>query len=607
MKKKEKLTEETELEQAFYASVTPETPKKCNKKLWIIAICVASGLLLIGLVLGFLYYSGTIGNRRIQKSLYVAGVDIGGMTLTEAIDAVQVNAGNTYGLKTLFISIGNDTISFSPELTNADLNVEKAVKAAFLKGKLDSVFNIAPYLGLDKAAIMEQLDVLKQTYSAEMQPATYEIVGTRPALTEDALKQPVQTLRIYTGKPNYTLDTDALYQTILESYNAFDFEVEYEVPSILPEQPDLDAIYKETYIAPVDAEMDKETFEVTDHAYGYGFDLADAKKQLSEAKYDTTLEIKFSRIDPKETKESLSSLLFRDVLGSYTAYSSSSYNRDTNLKLACQAVNGVVVYPGEIFRYNATLGERTPEKGYKPAAGYWGSEVIMSYGGGICQVSSSIYYCTLIADLEIVERHSHGYISAYMPYGMDATVDWAGPDFKFRNTTEYPVKIEAYASGGTVTVNLYGTDTKDYYVKMEYEVLDVYKYDTVYKEMTADNKDGYKDGDVINSPYTGFNIKTYKCKYSKETDELISRALEEHSIYAKRDKLICKIVEPKPVTPPTKPQKPQTPVTTPPITTTPAPTVPATTAPPVTNPPTQTTESTEPTYNGSGGGISSDD
>lgn len=602
MKKKEKLTEETELEQAFYASVTPETPKTSKKKWWIIAVCVASGLLLISLLLGFLYYSGTIGSRRIEKSLYVAGVDIGGMTLTEAIDAVRANAGGAYELKTLRISIGNDTISFSPELTSASLDVEKAVKAAFIKGKLDSVFNISPYLGLDKAAIMEELEVLKETYSAEMQPATYEIVGTRPALTEDALKQPTQTLKIYTGKPNYTLDTTDLYQTILDSYNAFDFEVEYDVPSVLPEQPDLDAIYKETYIEPADAQMDKETFEVTDHSYGYGFDLEKAKKALAESEYDTTLEIKFTRIAPKETKESLSSLLFRDVLGTYTAYSSSSYNRDTNLKLACQAVNGVVVYPGEIFRYNATLGERTPEKGYKPAAGYWGSEVIMSYGGGICQVSSSLYYCTLIADLEIVERHSHGYISAYMPYGMDATVDWAGPDFKFRNTTDYPVKIEAYASGGTVTVNLYGTDTKDYYVKMEYEVLDVYKYDTVYKEMTSDNKDGYKDGDVINSPYTGFNIKTYKCKYSKETDELISRAMEEHSIYSKRDKLICKIVDPKPVTPATKPQEtqPQPPAAT-------APTVPATTTPHVTSQPTQSTEATDPTYSGSGGGISSDE
>ncbi len=600
MKKKENLTEEAELEQAFYASVSPDAPKASRKKLWIITASIAAGVLVICLVLGFLYYCGLIGSRRIQESLYVAGVDIQGMTLQEATDAVSASVDGAYGRKTLFIAIGNDTISFSPELTGADLNVSKAVKAAFLKGGKNGVSNISAYLGLDKAAIMQTLDVLKETYSAEMQPSTYEIVGTRPALTEDALDQPVQTLTIYTGKPNYTLDPDALYQVILDAYNAFDFDVEYEVPSVLPEQPDLDAIYEDTYIPAVDAQMDKETFDVTDHSYGYGFDLEKAKKTLSEAEYDTTLQIKFSRIDPKETKESLSSLLFRDVLGSYTAYSSSSYNRDTNLKLACQAVNGVVLYPGELFRYNATLGERTPEKGYKPAAGYWGSEVIMSYGGGICQVSSSLYYCTLIADLEIVERHSHGYISAYMPYGMDATVDWAGPDFKFRNTTEYPIKIEAYSSGGTVTVNLYGTDTKDYYVKMEYSVLDVYNYDTVYKEMTADNKEGYKNGDVINSPYTGFNIKTYKCKYSKQTDELISRALEEHSIYSKRDKLVCKIVEPKPTTPATKPQETQPPATTAP----PATSAPATTAPAETQAPTQ---AVDPTYTGSGGGVSSDD
>ena len=151
----------------------------------------------------------------------------------------------------------------------------------------------------------------------------------------------------------------------------------------------------------------------------------------------------------------------------------------------------------------------------------------------------------ILADMEVVERHNHGYVSAYMPFGMDATVDWSGPDYKFKNTTEYPIRIEAYASGGTVTVSIIGTDTKDYYVKMEYAVLDIDNYETVYEELPPDNEKGYKDGEVINDPYTGYTIETYQCRYDKETDELLEREFEVRSKYIKRDKLVCKIVKPK--------------------------------------------------------------
>ena len=219
--------------------------------------------------------------------------------------------------------------------------------------------------------------------------------------------------------------------------------------------------------------------------------------------------------------------------------------------------------PGDIFSYNPALGERTPEAGWKQADGYVGSETRKEYGGGICQASSCLYLSAMKADLEIVERVNHGFISSYMPYGMDATVSWGGPEFRFKNNTEYPIRIEAWATGGAVTVKLVGTDTKDYYVKMTYEVLSTDPYETVYQEMEADNEKGYKDGDVITSGYTGYKIRTYRCKYSKATDELISSEVEATSKYDRRDKVVCKIKKDEETTEPSTQSPTEVPTETP--------------------------------------------
>ena len=211
--------------------------------------------------------------------------------------------------------------------------------------------------------------------------------------------------------------------------------------------------------------------------------------------------------------------------------------------MACEAINGLVLLPGESFSYNDTLGERTKEAGYKEAPSYVGGLTVDTLGGGICQISSTLYYSTLFADLEILERYNHGYVSDYIPKGMDATVTWEGADFRFSNNTNYPIRIEAWRADGYVNVRIIGTDERDYYVKMSYKVRETTPYDTVYEEYPADNPNGYTDGQEIVSPYTGYIVQTYKEKYSKETDELISKDKWTYDTYKKRDQVICKIVD----------------------------------------------------------------
>ena len=356
---------------------------------------------------------------------------------------------------------------------------------------------------------------------------------------------PGQTLVIEMGNPGRYLDIEKLYNQVLDAYsfNVFEVTADMTKEEDIPEEIDLAALYEEYCSEPVDAAMDKETYEVTPEIYGYGFDLDAAQAMLEAAVYGDTIEIQLEYIKPEVLGEELSGLLFRDVLGSYETAHTSDKNRNNNLTLACAAINGIVLEPGETFDYNKALGKRTAENGYKAAAAYSGGLTVQELGGGICQVSSTLYYCTLVADLEIVDRSPHSYVSSYMPMGMDATVSWGGPEFKFKNSTDYPIRIEAEVSGGYVKVKLIGTDTKGYYVKMEYEVTNTVYPITETVEIPADNNpNGYTDGQVIATAYTGYTVKTYKCKYDKETDELITRDFDRTSTYKYRNKQIASIV-----------------------------------------------------------------
>jgi len=351
----------------------------------------------------------------------------------------------------------------------------------------------------------------------------------------------------------------------------------------IPETLDLKEIFEMLNTESIDASMDMDTFEVTMEVYGYTFDLEEAQKLLSETPYGETLEIPMEIVVPQVLSKDLEENLFRDVLASTQTPHTNDANRNTNLKLACEAINGLVLMPGDTFDYNKTLGERTEARGYKPAGALSAGTSTTEVGGGICQVSSTLYYACLLSDMEIVTRRSHSLPSSYMPMrGIDATVSWGGPEFRFKNNTNYPVRIEAEVSGGQVKVKLIGTDEKDYYIKMEAKTVEILNPETIEETYTAAEAraKGYTNGQVKQQPITGYTVYSYKCKYDKETDELISRDYEATSNYVKKDKIVI-VVTPEPTEPPAT-QAPTTPPTTPPATEAPTP---PPTDPPATNPP----------------------
>ena len=174
-------------------------------------------------------------------------------------------------------------------------------------------------------------------------------------------------------------------------------------------------------------------------------------------------------IDPEISGEELRSRLYRDRLGSQTTlYTYSSDNRISNIKLAASKFDGMILLPGETFSFNEVVGKRTREAGFLEAGAYSDGEVVQEIGGGICQVSSTLYCAAMYAQMKTVYRESHYFRVDYLPIGYDATVSWSKPDYKFRNDREYPVRLHAWCDeyGKSLTVEIWGTDVDGSYVEL---------------------------------------------------------------------------------------------------------------------------------------------
>ena len=575
--------EVTELEKS-YESITGKKPQeKSGSKGRVAAIIAGSVFLVItAAVLVLIYlFPWLIQFGKISANVHVAGVDVSGMLSQQAVIAVYQSIGESYNENTLVFTAGDQTVEIPASLSGVQLDVPGAVAAACKLTEDTGHMDLTPYLTINDSAVKAALSTILEENQTTLKQSTYEIVGEFDPSAGTVDMELVITM----GQAGINSDTQSLYEAVLAAYSENRFSVDYVLQIVEPKPLNLQSIAKEHSVDPIDAVMDMETFVVSDHGYGCTFNPESASELVDAANYNEVVNIPFVIIEPENTKEEVSSILYRDELASYTARAGSRpYTRDINLRLSCEKINGTVLLPGQVFDYNKALGKRTPENGWKKADGYLGGQTVSEYGGGICQASSSLYYCTLIADLEIVTRKNHSFVSSYMPMGMDATVSWGGPDFRFKNNTEYPIRIEATADKGNVTVKLIGTDTKDYYVKMQYAVLSTTNYETVYEEMTEAEAaaQGKKDGEEITSPYTGYKVITYKCKYSKETDALISKEEEELSIYKKRDRVLVKIVEEEIPTD------------------TATPTTPETTSPQETTSPVIPPESTSPDLGGSG-------
>ena len=276
-------------------------------------------------------------------------------------------------------------------------------------------------------------------------------------------------------------------------------------------------------------------------------------------------------IAPLSEPVSPRSAAFPEILASVQTKQNTNENRISNLQVLCQALNGIVLEPGQVLSFNEAVGERSAENGYKAAPGYSGNGTPDMMGGGTNQGASMLYSCALLAELEIVERTNGEYLPVFLDPGMDAAVSWPVPDLKLRNSTDGPIQISAEADRDFVTMEIRGTKPRDYDTKLEYMMTTLYT-ETVYQEQSPDGP--YGDGELLQSGHDGAYVRTFLCKYSKQTGELLSQEEAVYSFYPMEQRIIVRVSGQLPTAPeePTESQEP---------------TVPSETQPPEAAPPTE--------------------
>lgn len=165
---------------------------------------------------------------------------------------------------------------------------------------------------------------------------------------------------------------------------------------------------------------------------------------------------------PRVDSELLGNIRGEKIGEYWTFFNPYNKERNNNIKLAAKAINNFVLFPGETFSFNKVVGERTMERGYLPSTAIVNGEYSEEYGGGICQVSSTLFNAIDNAGLNIVQRYTHSKGVSYVPANRDATVSWNGPDFIFKNDYNQPILILARAAGNHVKIGIYSSDVITY-------------------------------------------------------------------------------------------------------------------------------------------------
>ena len=384
--------------------------------------------------------------------------------------------------------------------------------------------------------VTPQLDVDPEKFTA----ACDHIADTVGCTLVDGSYRLAEGEGLYITKPadGEKLDAAALESALRQQLDSRDLSPVACTYTQRAAQPlDIQALHDEIAGTMAAAICDKSTGKPTQSRVGVQFDVETVQKQLDAAQpgeeFLADAQVQF----PPAATEELEKAMFRDVIGTCTTTCAGPWGRRQNIKLASAAINGRIYNPGEEFWYNATVGQRTEARGFQPAAAYSGGKTVTSIGGGICQVSSTLYYSALMADLQIVLRYAHMFDPGYMPVtGCDATVSWGGPDFAFRNSTNYPIKITTSYNDETnqLTITLLGTKTDDHYVEMTNQFLSYSERKTVYQE-----SESVAPGttEVEQYGHNGYAVQTYRNVYAGD-GTLLRSTKEAYSDYDRADKII---------------------------------------------------------------------
>ena len=478
-------------------------------------------------------------NETIFSGISVQGIDVSNLTIDEAKKKVSSIIGNHISEE---ISLQHNDFQtvILPEQFGVSFDVDSAVEQAYYIGKSDNLiknnytilslllknYNISPSINYDEDLLNSLIDSINAQLPDRVVNSGYSIDGTNLIITS--------------GKDGILISSSDLKDEILSFLNDISSKnetINIPVNNVGAEPINLDAIYKDIFKLPVDASYTTNPYVVYPSSNGLDFAISmeEAKAIISNQQDEYTIPLKITY--PNVTTNQIGNEAFPDLLSQFsTSFTSSGYNRSNNIILSSAKLNGLVLMPGEEFSYNQAVGQRTRAAGFREAGAYSNGKVVQEVGGGICQVSSSLYNAVLYANLEIVERTNHYFNPGYVKAGLDATVSWGGPDFRFRNNRNYPIRIVTDTSGKKLKVYIYGLKTDDDCTV----VLDPRYISSVPYKTTYQNDASLATGEtrVISSGSNGCKTATYKYVYDKN-GTLISSECISRDTYSPHNKVVA--------------------------------------------------------------------
>ena len=447
--------------------------RRLKKRLRSAAILLGS--ILLAVVCGALYAGSCVSASETNlPNVYMDGIDVSGLTKEETKAKLQEQGWDRESQIPLRVQLPA-AASFEIDRLKAGavMSLNEAVESIYRYGHSGNwVGDLSTYLSarMHPVSLGEFTAHLDEAY---IDRCVKEGLATFASMTggsdEYYVNKETETLDIVKGAGHLELDGAKLTAAVREALLAGEESMRYDTLENPPQIPDFPSIFQELQAEPQDAHFVEGGWDVVDEVVGCNFDVHEAETLWTAANWMETVQIPLEIRYPEVTGESLRALLFRDMLGTETTYFPNSIkNRVSNINLAASKLDGIILYPGDELSYNQTIGQRTEEAGFLPAGAYADGEVVEEIGGGICQVSSTLYCAVVRSNLEIVQRSNHYFRVEYLPIGFDATVSWPGPDFVFRNNRDYPIKIVTYCDTVEryIGVQIWGTNVDGTYVEM---------------------------------------------------------------------------------------------------------------------------------------------
>ena len=407
-----------------------------------------------------------LNNDKIINGVTILGIDVSKQSKEDAIQTVTNYISKNIP-EEIKLKHNDYETSIASESLSISFDIEKAVNQAYDIGRsgnilqnnlevLKTLFNpvdITADLSLDEEQLKASLNDISSKLPDTIIQSSYYIEDNNLILTK--------------GRTGFVVNVDEMTNdliTRIQNLEVNNNQIELITEEQSPNPLDIDAIHNEIYKQATDAYFTQDPYAVYPSENGLDFaisvDEAKAMLEQEQEEYIIPLQVLY----PNVTTNMIGQEAFPDLLSSFpTYYSTRDTDRTTNLILAANKINGTVVMPGEVFSYNTVVGERTIAAGYKEAPIYVSGEVVDGLGGGICQVTSTLYNAVVYANLEIVERSNHQFVPSYVTASRDATVVYGSIDFKFKNNRNYPIKIMCSVSNGVVNFEIYGLKTADDY------------------------------------------------------------------------------------------------------------------------------------------------